>query len=379
MTLRGRTSWRTVVAAAFALAMVGQPAFGDYLQAGVDAARTGATTDAGPPKSEIALVKPLPAGSSDSSHVSAHLIIGRNVYIAVQPVEIPEDARVTRGIWRVNVDNGEAVRFIGLDGYIDGLAADGERIFVISQGKLSAYSLDTATHAWDWPFPALFPVFRDFCWDPAVADGHVFIACSEVERNDAATGTLLQDGSTIVKAHLFAASIDATTGIQDWVWVKNLSAERNPDGGPDGEAEVSNQYASQSQPDGMAIVGDSMLIVTFENGMPENPQSRWSIGRSMPGRAPISGIGLPESAQTRNPRRLQATPTRSTAWLPFPRGGRRPLMPSLATSFSESMLLHSEKRSASRFRDPMTATEGYRISRSRGAAFTWHPNTPCTQ
>jgi outer membrane protein assembly factor BamB len=193
------------------------PAQGSWLQTGYDAARTGATPDAGPATDDLAWSVHL-----DGSRLTVPLVLGGNAYVLTGDDGF-EGLR-TGGVWRLDLDHPAPELFLPLDDPAEVLGTDGKLLFVaLRSGTLEAYDLASGARAWQWPFPHQLAVtLFYYCSEPALAEGVMYLACGE--------SGFRAPGEPDCESVAFAAAVAAGSGEGKWFWTPGLSRESGPGG-----------------------------------------------------------------------------------------------------------------------------------------------------
>jgi outer membrane protein assembly factor BamB len=267
---------RAMAAVASAFLLAASPAWAaPYLQASVVAARTGMTDDPGPAWDDVAFVAHLPG-----SRAGPPLIVDGAVMVLTTDLGL--DGLHANGVFRLDLATG------GLEQVVDtgssnasSLASDGERLFVAHDGALEAYPLTGGSALWAWPFPRLVePHASVYCAEPAVRNGTLYIACSDAGP-DAVTPALAAAGERtgvdmgpfLPPSASFAAALDASSGAQRWLWVKDALDEAGyaaqsvpPDARPVLPAD--RPRAASSNPFsivfGLSVLGSNVFVTSLE-------------------------------------------------------------------------------------------------------------------
>ena len=218
--------------AVFALFLVPSGAAAPYLQAGVDAARTGVTTDPGPATFDAAFWAKVPGRLAGTP-----LVFDGTLFVATFATpweDDPASDAETSGIWRVSLDSASVSLLVGFDPpteFVSGFASDGRLLFVNVGHDLRAYEAQSGSLVWSFAhrIHTSLPPLHTVCRDPAVSNGTVFVACYQ-RGSDAGTtvpSTVLEGPTNPVR--IFVVAIDAATGKERWTWVQDATEEGSPD------------------------------------------------------------------------------------------------------------------------------------------------------
>ncbi|HEX9815823.1 MAG TPA: hypothetical protein VGB18_02485, partial [Candidatus Thermoplasmatota archaeon] len=174
------------VLAALLLLPVGAQA--SWLQSGYDAARTSATTDAGPAWGDVAFSISLGNASLTNS---GPLIHDGHVYVLgleVTRTDVEGSLWLRATVSRIDLSTAEATPLFSLPErhydccyarhYGVKLASDGRDLFALHFDGISAYGLD-GTPRWHWDHPVLASEFHSIrCAEPAIQGRIMYVACS---------------------------------------------------------------------------------------------------------------------------------------------------------------------------------------------------------
>lgn len=234
-----------------------------FLQAGVDAARTGLSLSPGPSWGDLAFNFQLPGNGST---LSPPLIVNGQIYVATNPFPGDEENGFN-GVYRIDPATTRASPFIEIPpwpmgegplaedpAYRTALVSDGTHLFVSHNLGVDAFRLSDASLAWTWkpsggPWDTLDHLY---CPTPAHRDGVLFVAC---EWHKA-----LPAGPDYDYQHrLVANALDAKTGIPVWPtqWEKAPS--------PVSEPNPVSSAASRKVFMGPISAVDSLVVLTLQN------------------------------------------------------------------------------------------------------------------
>ncbi|HVM44370.1 MAG TPA: PQQ-binding-like beta-propeller repeat protein [Candidatus Thermoplasmatota archaeon] len=261
-----RTAWAIVV-----LLLAPGAGAAPWLQYGSDAARTGASADAGPETFDVAFHLDLPGRRWQGA---PPLLIDREMFV------LASDGS-TSTLYVVGLDTARAAPLLAHDqGPSTGLASDGERFFVARAADVAAYAREDASLLWATPYPPILAdvARRTECVEPAVRDGVVYLACtqSSLVNRSQPEGAPPDVGEQRLGAGMaFALALDAATGRMLWSW-----DARQGDGkllGSAGDPPEHGSVASAAM--ALSIVGDVAAFVVREarDGVVFLPDTVWAL------------------------------------------------------------------------------------------------------
>ncbi|MGQ0534664.1 MAG: outer membrane protein assembly factor BamB family protein [Methanobacteriota archaeon] len=252
---------RPVFGIALVLLAAAPGATADFLQSGLDGARTGAV--AGPPleHDDVAWVVQLPGARPGTGKP---LLVRGAAYVAA--FGVPDSPTLTtNGIFRIPLEDPVPELLQGFDEAPVHIASDGERVFAILPSAVIATSLVTGLQEWRWDFPAFQEVRNTTnCLEPAVDDGVVYVACTEAGYVAPTTGP----ASTDCRAVGFVAAVDAANGAVRWTWNKATPNETNVQG--------------------LSVLGDIVVVVTRDFGGASGVFDRCGAGDKASARTVLS-------------------------------------------------------------------------------------------
>jgi outer membrane protein assembly factor BamB/predicted Ser/Thr protein kinase len=228
-----------------------------WLQAGYDAARTGAIDGTIPAVDDVAFQVALPGSVVTGA---PPLMMGDGVYVLVADRGLGANLSAN-GLFRVDLAAPEPVEIVQLGGGPGGLASDGESIFITSTMSLDAYDL-MGDRAWSWAFPILVENrYLTECGYLAVRAATVYTMCTEFGAKTQGVPIF-----EIPEVGIFAAAIDTTTGRARWTWFNNPLEEASGTeaGGPD--CLPATESAGCGDPvsigAGISVLGSEVVVVT---------------------------------------------------------------------------------------------------------------------
>lgn len=251
----------------------------DYLQASVDAARTGVTSELGPDREDVAFIAEIPGTLSKAPwRVASPIILDGGVYAAIMepepPWEQPEPpaALDTNGIVRVDLATTEIEMIVELDSPPFGLVSNDRTLYVLHDGGMEAYASDGSAPVWSWAYPSLTNIDEASvrCHWPAITAGTVYMLCNAVSLENPlpsqtpspAPWTLLPGWSGEIVP--FVAAVSTTTGETQWVWED--TAATLPTGAEVNQAWASPWDARDQNLGGISVIGDHVITLTQEPG-----------------------------------------------------------------------------------------------------------------
>jgi outer membrane protein assembly factor BamB len=260
------------VAAAALLIVAMAPVAGaaPFLQAGVNEARTGATTDPGPPSLDLAFNTTLDPSVQGRPWGAFPIILDGAVYVVtgVEPLDSFGETDIAdpgpSSIDRVDLATGERrlVKDLGSEVLVSAFASDGQRLFVVVDNEVHALH-PAGDPAWDRPF--LVPAYATpgaasyvRCNAAAVTQGILILPCHQVPDPD--IGIV----GWLTMSQPFVLALDAATGRERWVWTPTANDLGFDEDGLD-------VHAFNYSP-GHLTVGEGKVFVTIR-GVPAHATS----------------------------------------------------------------------------------------------------------
>ncbi len=257
---------------ALALVVLGAPTVSaeGFLQAGYDAARTGAVPDQGPTEYEIALSTELPG---IRVWKASPLILDGSVYVLTESYEAapfasaPREDKTTNGVVKVDPDTGAVNPIIELDQPPSAFASDGERFYIAESDRIAAYNLDGSGPSWSWPYPAPIPHVghRITCVQPAIREGSLFVACTQEPDDGALVGepSHIEERATPAET-MFAARLplDGTDAAPRPAWLWQPFTEPRTQSsqirGDNGACVILGETGMRAM--GLTVAGDQIIL-----------------------------------------------------------------------------------------------------------------------
>ncbi|MHB8606217.1 MAG: outer membrane protein assembly factor BamB family protein [Thermoplasmatota archaeon] len=261
-----------------ALAMILPSALAGYLEAGVDAARTGASPDAGPVTDDVAWTLLLPGSRAPAAPPlllnGSVYVLTANGWLGTGPYAYHDPALAENGLFRIDAATATATEVLKLAAPPNALASDGARFFVTDDTSVTAYDIATSAKEWSTPFPVIVAQHsRTFCEPPAVRAASLIVACHEIglatqTTHDALVplGNGIADG--LAEIRTFAMLLDGATGKTRWTWYEDATDEARgspsvpaPGTTPSTASPTVSEYTTTA---GLSVIGARVFVATAD-------------------------------------------------------------------------------------------------------------------